>query len=82
MAKANKTLQSKAIALRDRVIRFAREIEAKFGKDDDRTIFARNAYCELHEVANMLNEASGPLIWCPFCKKPHVGGDTCMGHHP
>lgn len=20
--------------------------------------------------------------WCPFCKKSHVGGDTCMGHHP
>lgn len=20
--------------------------------------------------------------WCPFCKKAHVGGDTCMGHFP
>ena len=49
-----KKLQKKAIALRDRVIRLAREIEAQFGKEDDRTIFARNAYCELHEVANML----------------------------
>jgi hypothetical protein len=22
------------------------------------------------------------LPWCPFCKKNHDGGDTCMGHHP
>jgi hypothetical protein len=54
MLTAEKKLQRKAIALRDRVIRLAREIEAQFGKEDDRTIFARNAYCELHEVANML----------------------------
>lgn len=20
--------------------------------------------------------------WCPFCKRHHVGGDTCLGHHP
>ena len=20
--------------------------------------------------------------WCPFCKRAHIGGDTCMGHHP
>lgn len=20
--------------------------------------------------------------WCPFCKRAHVGGDTCLGHHP
>lgn len=20
--------------------------------------------------------------FCPFCKKNHAGGDTCMGHHP
>lgn len=20
--------------------------------------------------------------WCCFCKKHHVGGDTCMGHYP
>lgn len=20
--------------------------------------------------------------WCPFCKKDHIGGGTCMGHHP
>lgn len=20
--------------------------------------------------------------YCPFCKKRHAGGDTCMGHHP
>lgn len=54
-------LQKKTIALRDRVIRLAREIEAKFGKEDDRTIFARNAYCELHEVANMLETADAEL---------------------
>lgn len=22
------------------------------------------------------------LAWCPFCKKEHAGGATCMGHHP
>jgi len=52
--KSNKKLQNKTIALRDRVIRLAREIEAQFGKEDDRTIFARNAYCELQEVANTI----------------------------
>lgn len=20
--------------------------------------------------------------WCPFCKKVHAGGSTCMGHYP
>lgn len=24
----------------------------------------------------------GAPAWCPFCKKRHVGGSTCMGHHP
>ena len=47
-------MQKQAVLLRDKVIAFARAVEAKFGKDDDRTIFARNAYCELQEVANML----------------------------
>jgi hypothetical protein len=22
------------------------------------------------------------LPYCPFCKKNHKGGDTCLGHHP
>jgi len=22
------------------------------------------------------------LPYCPFCKKEHEGGDTCMGHYP
>lgn len=26
--------------------------------------------------------ATTPLPYCPFCKKRHVGGDTCLGHHP
>lgn len=82
MLSAEKKLQKRAIALRDKVIHLARAIEAKFGKDDDRTIFARNAYCELQEVANMLEALDGPLMWCSFCKKSHVGGDTCMGHYP
>lgn len=54
MKRKHLKLQKSAIALRDRVIRLARAIEAEFGKEDDRTIFARNAYCELHEVANMI----------------------------
>lgn len=20
--------------------------------------------------------------YCPFCRKRHVGGDTCLGHYP
>lgn len=47
-------LQKRTIALRDKVIELARAIEREFGKDDDRTIFARNAYCELQEVSNTL----------------------------
>jgi hypothetical protein len=54
MSVSERRLQKKTIALRDRVIFLAREIEEKFGKEDDRTIFTRNAYCELQEVANML----------------------------
>ena len=50
-------LQTRTIALRDRAIRLARDIEARFGKENDITIFARNAYCELHEVSNMLTDA-------------------------
>lgn len=22
------------------------------------------------------------VAWCPFCKKEHAGGATCMGHYP
>lgn len=22
------------------------------------------------------------LPYCPFCKKAHAGGDTCLGHYP
>lgn len=22
------------------------------------------------------------IAYCVFCKKEHVGGATCMGHHP
>jgi hypothetical protein len=54
--RARKVLQKRAIALRDEVIQLARSIEAQVGKDDDRTIFARNASCELQEVSNMLGD--------------------------
>lgn len=53
-------LHLRTIALRDKVIRLARDIETAFGKDDDRTIFARNAYCELQEVANTIVPSSLP----------------------
>lgn len=49
-------LQKRALDLRDKVISLARTIEAEFGADDDRTIFARNAYCELQEVANTIEK--------------------------
>lgn len=62
MSVSERRLQKKAVALRDRVIFLAREIEAKFGKEDDRTIFARNAYCELQEVANMLAPADAEEV--------------------
>lgn len=54
MKRKHLILQKQTIVLRDRVIRLARAIEAEFGKEDDRTIFARNAYCELQEVVNTL----------------------------
>jgi hypothetical protein len=52
--KIDHKLRRRAVELRDGAIQLARDIEAKFGKEDDRTIFARNAYCELQEVSNML----------------------------
>lgn len=36
-------LRSRALALRNQVIEFARAVEKEFGKNDDLTIFARNA---------------------------------------
>lgn len=36
--------------------------------------FAASVAFQGHQEAN--------AGWCPFCKKAHVGGDTCMGHHP
>lgn len=30
---------------------------------------------------NIKGQSSGEP-YCPFCKKHHPGGDTCMGHHP
>jgi hypothetical protein len=32
----------------------------------------------LEEKAN----SDETIVWCPFCKKEHAGGATCMGHHP
>jgi hypothetical protein len=54
MPRSQAKLQKRALALLDKVILLTRDIEAVFGKDDDRTIFARNAYCELEEVQRML----------------------------
>jgi hypothetical protein len=54
MPRSQAKLQKRALALLDKVILLARDVEAAFGKDDDRTIFARNAYCELEEVRRML----------------------------
>lgn len=55
-APTDRKMRNHALTLRDKVIAFARTVEAKFGRDDDRAIFARNAYCELQEVANMLEK--------------------------
>ncbi len=29
-----------------------------------------------------VRRTAAKAVWCPFCKKEHVGGGTCMGHHP
>lgn len=51
---AHHRLRNRTLALRDKVIDLATDLEAQFGADDDRTIFAQNAYCELQEIANTL----------------------------
>lgn len=62
MTSKQAALRNRAVALRDKVIALARDVEAEFGAQDDRTIFARNAYCELQEVANTIAK---PEDKCP-----------------
>ena len=49
-----RSLQRRSQALLDRVVKLSRDVEAEFGSNDDRTIFAKNANCELLELTNML----------------------------
>ena len=37
------------------------------------------------DVGSALHMTLGKALkepWCPFCKKAHPGGNTCLGHHP
>lgn len=49
-----RSLHQRTDALLRKVVQLSRDVEAKFGKNDDRTIFAKNANCELYELSNML----------------------------
>jgi hypothetical protein len=49
-----RSLHRRSQTLLDRVVQLSRDVEAEFGRDDDRTIFAKNANCELLELTNML----------------------------
>jgi hypothetical protein len=47
------------------------------------------AECVCHlKAAAQLREMRGKPIplntepYCPFCRRCHPGGDTCMGHYP
>lgn len=50
-----RSLHRRSQTLLGRVAQLSRDVEAEFGKDDDRTIFAKNANFELLELTNMLS---------------------------
>jgi hypothetical protein len=41
-----------------------------------------NWHCEHCEFEAIEYVTFVTTPYCPFCKKRHVGGDTCLGHHP
>jgi hypothetical protein len=47
-------LHRRAEKLLHQVVALSREVEKQYGRDDDRTIFAKNANCELLELERML----------------------------
>jgi hypothetical protein len=49
-----RVLHRRTETLLRKVVELSRDVEAEFGKSDDRTIFAKNANCELYELRNML----------------------------
>lgn len=53
--RARRALHRRTEALLRKVVQLSRDVEAEFGKDDDRTIFAKNANCELYELHKMLS---------------------------
>lgn len=54
MTRKRRALHQRTIALLQKVVKLSRDVETEFGKNDDRTIFAKNANCELYELRNML----------------------------
>lgn len=53
---SKQSLHRRARNLLDKAVKLSRDVEAEFGKEDDRTIFAKNANCELYELANELEK--------------------------
>ncbi len=56
MKRERRALLQRADKLLREVVRLSRAVEAEFGKEDDRTIFAKNANCELYELRGMLGD--------------------------
>lgn len=54
MTRARRALHQRTESLLSKVVQLSRDVEVEFGKEDDRTIFAKNANCELYELRNML----------------------------
>lgn len=54
MKQKRRFLQQRTATLLRQVVKLSRDVEAEFGRDDDRTIFAKNANCELYELEQML----------------------------
>lgn len=56
------------------------DVLLKIANTDASDIRAAHEAIDGKIMADAASIAAGP--WCTFCKKHHVGGDTCMGHHP
>lgn len=49
-----RSLHQRAAELLRKVVVLSRHVEEEFGKDDDRTIVAKNANCSLYELEKLL----------------------------
>lgn len=59
MKRSQRVLYQRTATLLRKVVELSRDVEAEFGNNDDRTIFAKNANCELYELRQMLLAETG-----------------------